>query len=301
MIALAARALDRAGLPAADALVVSARDGALRRAANACRAHRKVAVLTGPGAGPAELARELFPQTPRTFVVCEDLDGPAERIERVRPAEATTRPWNDPQVVLVLDPFGRFDAPTWLAGAHGPSAWALPADAFARPAAPPEVRALALARLGPRVGDLVWDVGADAGPMAVECARLGAAAVAVAADRAARDAIRADVAAHRVKVAVARGAPPAVLAPLPEPDAVYLTGTPDLAAHCAPHALRAAVAITTPDGTEAVRDALAAAGFTTGSVVLGGLTLVHATRDTALPERPAPTTRRPVETLGGLR
>nr|WP_202420767.1 hypothetical protein [Actinomadura rayongensis] len=292
--------MDRAGLPAADALVVSARDGNLRRAANACRAHRKVAVLTGPGAGPAELARELFPQTPRTFVVCEDLDGPAERIERVRPAEATTRPWNDPQVVLVLDPFGRFDAPSWLAGAHGPVAWALPVDAFTRPAAPPEVRALALARLGPRVGDLVWDLGPGAGPLAVECARFGAAAVAVAADRAARDAIRADVAAHRVKVAVARGEPPAVLAPLPEPDAVHVTGDPSLAAHCAPRALRAAVAVVAPADADAIHETLTTAGFTTGSVILAGLAVVHGTRTADLPVRPPEAPQRPVETLGAL-
>lgn len=59
-----AAAFARVGLPWDDALVVSmhgAGDGRdLRRAANVCRAHPKVALLTGPGAGAAELARELL-------------------------------------------------------------------------------------------------------------------------------------------------------------------------------------------------------------------------------------------------
>ncbi|WP_019630247.1 hypothetical protein [Actinomadura atramentaria] len=311
---LAARAFARAGLSDADALVVSARDGGLRRAANACRAHRKVAVLTGPAAGPAELARELFPVTPRTFVVCEDLDGPAERIERVRPAEATTRPWRDPQLVLVLDPFGRFDEPSWLAGTPpGPAGWALPAAAFARPAAPAAVRALVLARVGPRVGDLVWDAGDAAGPVAVECARLGAAAVAVAADRAARAAIRADVAAHRVKAAVARGSSPAVLAHLPEPDAVVVTGDAGLAARCAARALRTAVAVhAAPEPAEAAADAFRAAGFAVETISLTTGTEADGPRRApehayvvcgdrepgrGVPQRPAAPPARRVETL----
>ena len=40
-----------------------------------------------------------------------------------------------------------------------------------------EVRALALAALGPGTGDLVWDVGCGSGSVAIECARLGAAAI----------------------------------------------------------------------------------------------------------------------------
>ncbi|WP_018658514.1 hypothetical protein [Actinomadura flavalba] len=296
MIGPAVRALERAGIDAADALVVSAATGGLRRAANACRAHRKVAVLTGPGAGPAELARELFPQTPRTFVVCEDLDGPAERIVRVRPAEATTRPWHDPSVVLVLDPFERFDGPSWLAGRPpGPPGWALPAEAFTRPAPPPEVRALALAWLGPRVGDLVWDVGPAAGPVAIECARLGAAAVAVTPDLASRAAIRADVRAHGVKVAVARGALPGVLDHLPVPDAVLVPPGAADALACAAHALRTAVAITHDPGP--VTAAFERAGLACTTADLGGLVVVRG--DRAVPLRPhaEPPPRRRIDTL----
>ncbi|MFI0355065.1 precorrin-6y C5,15-methyltransferase (decarboxylating) subunit CbiE [Actinomadura sp. 9N407] len=268
-----ATAFARAGLPWDDALVVSAHGRELRRAVNACRAHPKVAVLTAPGSGPAELARELFPQTPRTFVVCEDLGGRNERVVHVRPAEATTRPWRDPNVVLVLDPRRSNGERGWIAGTRpGPDGWALPDAAF-RPGGigtAPEVRAFVLARLAPRVGDMIWDVGAGGGEVAIECARFGAAAVAVERDLAACERIRGNVREHRVKVAVSRGRAPAVLDHLPEPDAVYVGGGgPDVARACASRALRSVVVVVREPGrVQAAIDALERESLTTGAVQL---------------------------------
>ncbi|MFC5183122.1 precorrin-6y C5,15-methyltransferase (decarboxylating) subunit CbiE [Actinomadura harenae] len=267
-----AQAFARAGLPWDDALVVSAHGRELRRAVNACRAHPKVAVLTAPGSGPAELARELFPQTPRTFVVCENLGEPDERVVHVRPAEASTRPWRDPNVVLVLDPRHAVGAKGWLAGGRpGPSAWALPEDAFAHRdslVTKAEIRAFALAKLGPRVGDMVWDVGAGSGSVAIECARFGAAVVAVEKDEASCERIRANVRAHEVKVAVSRGTAPDVLRHLPDPDAVFVGGGgPEVVRACAERALRSVVV--TLAALERVRptmDALTAEGFTVEAV-----------------------------------
>ena len=81
-----------------------------------------------------------------------------------------------------------------------------------------EVRALALARLGPRPGDLVWDVGAGSGSVAVECARLGAAVVAVEQDagRGGADP-RQRRRARRRRAGGARRRRPDVLAGLPRP------------------------------------------------------------------------------------
>ncbi|MFC5746966.1 precorrin-6y C5,15-methyltransferase (decarboxylating) subunit CbiE [Actinomadura rugatobispora] len=277
------RAFARAGLSWDDALVVSAHGRELRRAVNACRAHPKVAVLTAPGAGPAELARALFPQTPRTFVVCEDLGGPRERVVRVRPAEATTRPWRDPNVVLVLDQrriaaAAAYGERGWIAGARpGPARWALPPADFAygapsRGAAGTgaEIRAFALAKLGPRVGDMVWDVGAGRGEIAIECARFGAAVVAVERDEAACEGIRANVRAHRVKVAVSRGTAPAVLEHLPEPDAVFVGGGgPDVARACAARALRSVVVVVADaDRVQGAIDALKGESLATQAVSL---------------------------------
>ncbi|MGW0416389.1 precorrin-6y C5,15-methyltransferase (decarboxylating) subunit CbiE, partial [Streptomyces collinus] len=174
-----AAAFARIGLPWDDAVVVSAHGRDPRTAVNVCRAHPKVAVLTGPGAGPAELGAALGEG--RVLVVASALGDPErERVERVTPAEAAARDWGPAvNVVLCLDGARALGAVRTVAGAAaGPAAWALPEEAFAHRDSMItkfEVRALALARLGPRAGDLVWDVGAGSGSVAVECARFGAA------------------------------------------------------------------------------------------------------------------------------
>ncbi|HXA59877.1 MAG TPA: precorrin-6y C5,15-methyltransferase (decarboxylating) subunit CbiE [Streptosporangiaceae bacterium] len=273
------RAFAAAGLTWEDALVVSAHGRELRRAVNACRAHPKVAVLTAPGAGPAELARELHPSTPRAFVVCEDLGGPAERVTRCRPAEATTRTWLDPNVVLVLDP-AHIDGPRrWIAGAQpGPAEWALAEAEFEHRnsvVTKAEVRAFVLAKLGPRVGDLIWDVGAGSGSVAIECAHFGAAAIAVERDEESCERIRANVRLHHVKVQVAHGPAPLVLEYLPDPDAVFVGGGgPDVVRACAARALRVVVAaVVALERVRPVQDALTAEGFAVSAVQLSAARL----------------------------
>ncbi len=79
-----AAAFARAGLPWDDAVVVSAHGRDPRTAVNVCRAHPKVAVLTGPGAGPAELGAALRGER-RTLVVASALGSAGESVERVTP------------------------------------------------------------------------------------------------------------------------------------------------------------------------------------------------------------------------
>ncbi|WP_043640242.1 bifunctional cobalt-precorrin-7 (C(5))-methyltransferase/cobalt-precorrin-6B (C(15))-methyltransferase [Nonomuraea candida] len=259
---LVTRAFACAGLNWEDALIVAPSGPAqLNRAVNACRAHPKVGLLVAPGVGPAEIARELAPTTPRALIVCEDLGGPDERVTHSRMGEATTRPWKDPDVVLVVDPLHRPKEPGWLAGAQpGPAEWALP---FAGGGMAPEVRAFVLAKLGPRLGDLVWDVGAGVGEIAVECARLGAAVVAVErdAERCAR--LRGNVLAHGVKVALTRGQAPPALEPLPDPDAVHVGGGGlDVIMACAARRPRALVcAMHTVEQVAGVLDGLREQGY----------------------------------------
>jgi precorrin-6Y C5,15-methyltransferase (decarboxylating) len=230
-------AFARLGLPWDDALVVSAHGRSLRTAVNTCRAHPKVAVLTGPGAGPAELGAALR-DLPRRLVVAQRLGGADERITETTPAAAAAAGWPAPTVVLVLGVDVLVPAPLWLAGAQpGPAGWALPEEAFRHRASmitKSEVRALVLARLGPRVGDLVWDIGAGSGAVAVECARFGAAVVAVERDPAATPDIRANAARHGVALDIVEADAPACLPPLPDPDAVYAGGGGlDVLAACA--------------------------------------------------------------------
>ena len=96
-----ALAFARAGLPWDDAVVVSAHGRELRAAVNVCRAYPKVAVLTGPGQGPAEIGAALA-GWPRRLLVAEDLGGAGERITECTPADSAARTWTDPNVVLAL-------------------------------------------------------------------------------------------------------------------------------------------------------------------------------------------------------
>lgn len=311
---LVARAFSQAGLPWDDALVVSAKGGHLRQAVNACRAHPKVAVLTEPGAGPSELARALFPVTPRSFVVCEDLGGPRERIVYVRPAEATTRPWNDPEVVLVLDNRHALGEASWVSGpVPGPAGWALPAEAFGDgPGPSPEVRAFVLAKLGPRVGDMVWDVESGDGSIGIECARFGAAVVAVDRDHSACARVRENVRLHGVKVAMASGDVRSSAEHLPEPDAVFLgRGGPEAVQVCAALRPSRIVVLATAAEAQAILDELDGHGFAADAVRLQAAPLtprdeaaepvivVWGERGARTPGRP-PRTSRPVETIPAL-
>ncbi|GAB1334906.1 bifunctional cobalt-precorrin-7 (C(5))-methyltransferase/cobalt-precorrin-6B (C(15))-methyltransferase [Streptomyces sp. E-15] len=271
-----ATAFARIGLPWDDAVVVSAHGRELRTAVNVCRARPKVAVLTGPGAGPAELGTAL--PADRTLVVASALGDPErERVERVTPAQAAARDWGTAvSVVLCLDETRALGAVRTVAGTPPPDRWALDEDAFTHRdsmISKFEVRALALARLGPRPGDLVWDVGAGSGSVAVECARLGAAVVAVekAADGVGR--IRANADAHGVYVDVVHGTAPPALDGLDDPDAVFVGGGGrELAAvvtACARRARRTVVvALAALDRVPAAREALTAAGFACDGVLL---------------------------------
>ncbi|MFI6859062.1 precorrin-6y C5,15-methyltransferase (decarboxylating) subunit CbiE [Streptomyces sp. NPDC050421] len=273
-------AFARLGLPWDDAVVVSAHGRDPRTAVNVCFAHPKVAVLTGPGAGPAELAAGLlYRSEERTLVVATALGDPErEHVERLTPREAAGRDWPDPvSVVLCLDESRALSPVRTVAGpAVGPAGWALDEAEFEHRDSMItkfEVRALALARLGPRTGDLVWDIGAGSGSVAVECARLGAAAVAVEKTADGVERIRANAAAHGVYVRAVHGAAPVALSDLADPDAVFVGGggqdLPAIVTACARRARRAVVvAVAALDRVGPVRSALAAGGFVPEGVLL---------------------------------
>ena len=222
-----ALAFARAGLSWDDAVTVSAHGREPRRAVNVCRSHPKVAVLTSPDFGPAELAGALD-GLGRTFIVAERLGGPDERVFCGDAGSVVGMGWDDPNVVIVMDE-ERASGKGWISSSReGAGRWALPEDEFEhrsgmitkRP-----TRALALSRLGPGPGDLVWDVGAGSGSVAIECARLGAAAVAVERDPESCARIRRNAERHAAYVEVVEGDAPEALRDLPEPDAVFVGGT----------------------------------------------------------------------------
>ncbi|WP_432586064.1 precorrin-6y C5,15-methyltransferase (decarboxylating) subunit CbiE [Streptomyces sp. HD1123-B1] len=291
-----ATAFARAGMPWDDAQVVVAHSRDLRRAVNVCRAHTKVAVLTSPGAGPAELALLLGP-VHRTFVICEALGTEREQVTVLTSEKAADHVWRDPNVVIVVGGSGTTAPPAgrptgtargaqqggWIAG-RDPGfpgtvrGWALPAPAYATVLGESEsqqLRALQLARIGPRVGDLVWDIGAGSGAAAVETAGFGAAVIAV--DRDADACERTATLARRfgVQLQVVQGTAPDVLEDLPEPDVVRIGGggVPVVAACAARRPERIVTHATTRDEAEAVGRALEDGGYAVECVLLQSVEL----------------------------
>jgi precorrin-6Y C5,15-methyltransferase (decarboxylating) len=266
-----ARAFARVGMPWDDARIVVAHRRTLRRAVNVIRAHPKVAVLTAPGAGPAELALMLG-RVHRTFVICEALDTPREEVSVLTSDKVADHSWRDPNVVLVVGGASSAEGTSWIAGQEpgypGPlRGWALPAGEYgeygASADAPAQLRALQLARLGPRTGDLMWDIGAGSGAATVEAARFGAAVIAVDRDADACSRILANARRHCVQPQVVHGTAPHVLEDLPEPDIVRVGGggAAVVAACAARRPERIVTSATTRDEAEAAERALAEGGY----------------------------------------
>jgi len=292
-------AFARAGLTWDDAAVVSAHGRDPRPALNVCRAHPKVAVLTGPGCGPAEIGAALAGWD-RRLIVCEHLGSEEERLSECSPAEAARRDWEDPNVVLVLGAASAQAHPSWMwawccslntkptsmgvrgdgstdaggfQGYPGAVGWALPEEVFDSRGAvitKAEVRALALARLAPGPGLLVWDVGAGSGSVAVECARFGAAVIAVERNAPRCERVRANAARHGADVRIVPGEAPGALAGLPDPDAVFVGGggTAVIEAVAARRPARIVVALAAVERAGPAHAALSAAGYAADGALL---------------------------------
>jgi precorrin-6Y C5,15-methyltransferase (decarboxylating) len=247
-ISSVALAFARAGLSWDDAVTVSAHGRDPRCAVNVCRARPKVAVLTSPEFGPAGLAGELEGWG-RAFFVAERLGEADERTFRGDAAAVVGEEWRDPSVVLVLDEARVASIKRWVSsGLEGPGRWALPEDSFEYRSGMitrSETRAIALARLGPGPGDLIWDVGAGSGSVSIESARLGAAAIAVERDPESCARVRNNAARHGVCVRLVEGEAPDALRDLPDPDAVFVGGSgggfEEIVKLCAVRARRAVV------------------------------------------------------------
>jgi precorrin-6B C5,15-methyltransferase / cobalt-precorrin-6B C5,C15-methyltransferase len=268
-----ALAFARLGLDWDDALVLSAHGRSPRPVAAAALAHPKVAILTAPGDAAAELAGALLAAGRRVYVA-ERLGEAAERVAELTAAAAENLA--DPNVLVAVDPAtAPAERPGWLAGHRGaPAGWALPEEAFVHRDSmitKSEVRAVVLARLGPGLGRTVWDVGAGAGSVAVECARFGASVIAIEADPGQCSRIGQNAAAHGVAVRIAAGRAPGILAGLPAPDALFAGGGDDAALDAALQLGRPQVAVATlaaVDRVRTVRDLLAGHGYQVSGVQL---------------------------------
>ncbi len=186
----------------------------------AVRRGGRAVVLSRDASTPAALAR-LLTETGRgdsALSVLEQLGGPAERYR-----DGTARAW-------AADPPTDIDPLNVIAVRYLPDERVLstlPDDAFAHDGqlTKQPMRAVTLAALAPRPGELLWDVGSGSGSVAVEWCRAGSGcrAVAFERDELRRGRITENSIAFGAGVEV-RGSAPDAFAGVDAPAAVFIGG-----------------------------------------------------------------------------
>lgn len=184
----------------------------------------RLLILSKNGGTPAEAAELLVRRGfgGSRFTVIEHMGGPDEgRYDTV------AEEWEGRQVkhlnVIAIHCWPGPDARIW------PETPGLPEDAFRHDGkiTKREVRAATLARLQPLPGQLLWDVGAGSGAVAIEWLRAaaGTKSVAIEGDPGRWDDIEANAADLGVpQLQLVKGMAPEALRDLPAPDAVFIGG-----------------------------------------------------------------------------
>ncbi len=196
---------------------------------------QRLLVLCNDGSSPAAIAAQLCERGfgPSRLTVLEHLGGPAERLVR---GSANDWPHTDVADLNLLaieclaDPAAPHLSP--LAG--------LPDEAFRHDGqiTKRDVRAITLARLAPRPGELLWDVGAGSGSIGIEWMRAhpSCRALAIEADEGRRQLIELNRDALGVPgLQLVRGRAPDALHGLEQPDAIFIGGgvtVPGVLEHC---------------------------------------------------------------------
>jgi len=217
-----ALACARLGWPGADVELVSAVSRPAEIVAPALQPGRRLVVYVSGPTGAAEVARVVRERGfgASRLVVMEQLGGPGERIE-----ESTAERWGEreaaPLHAVALEVRG--DGPL-LGCTPG-----LPDDAYEHDGqiTKRDIRAITLTALVPVANQLLWDIGAGSGSVAIEWLRTAPGARAVAIERDAARARRIERNALRLGVPsleVVIGAVPAALDGLAAPDAIFVGG-----------------------------------------------------------------------------
>lgn len=184
----------------------------------------RLIVLSEDAATPAAVAARLTERGfgPSAMTVLERMGGPAERRLDGRADAWSHAPGEDFNTIAVTVVAGPDARPlSTLAG--------LPDDAFGHDGrmTKREVRAATLAALAPKPGELLWDVGAGCGSVAVEWMRSHELNRAIALEP--KPERRAMIAANAERLGtpglkIVEGTAPAALAGLEPPDAVFVGG-----------------------------------------------------------------------------
>lgn len=196
------------------------------------RTAETVGLFTSDEYSPGRIARELLARGIDYFraAVCENLGGKDERITQGELADVQDMRF-DPLNILILK--RKPNRPDAAKAVRRLARFGNPDEVFAqtRPKSglitQAEVRAVALAQMDLHPGEVMWDVGAGSGSVAIEAAGLVAPGVVYAIEQDAADyhLIGANLETFGVKnVKPVSGTAPAVFAGLPAPDAVFVGG-----------------------------------------------------------------------------
>ncbi len=217
-------AASRLGWPLADVATLTLHGRPLDRLALHLAPEARLLVLTEDGKAPAVIARYLTERGwgPSRLTVLERLGGAKERR-----LDGTAENWPHPPgadlntLAIECRPGPKAQALSRVPG--------LPDYAFVHDGqlTKREVRAATLAALAPLPGQLLWDVGAGCGSIAIEWRRaeISARAIAIERDTARRDLIQRNASALGVPgFEIVAGEAPGALQGLPAPDAIFIGG-----------------------------------------------------------------------------
>ena len=214
----------RLGWPAVNVELVSLVGRPLEALHPALQPGRRVIVLVAPPVGAGEVAALLRGRGygPSRLVALEELGGPGERMR-----DGVADGWGDeatgPLSTLAIECREAPGAPLL------PRSPGLPDDAYESDGqlTKREVRAITLAALAPVPGQMLWDVGAGSGSVAIEWMRTHPSCQAVAVEARADRAGRIERNARALGVPglrVVAGEAPEALLGLEAPDAVFVGG-----------------------------------------------------------------------------
>ena len=211
------------GEPSHDALVLSALARPLRPVLAEAMAAARFAVLLDSAHNASVVARALLDAGMEDAVaaVCEHLGGASQRVVRGTLSSIAESTFDALSVLVVLREAG--EVARYRRSAIPEAEFAHRAGQITKA----DVRALAIAALALRPSDTLWDVGAGSGSVGIEAALALPRGAVYAVDRDS-EAV-AFVEANRVRfrtpqVEAILGAAPDALAPLPDPDAVFIGG-----------------------------------------------------------------------------
>ena len=206
-----------------------------------------VGLFTSEDDDPPRVARQLLARGLDYFraYVCENLGAPDERVTQGELAEIADMEFDALNVMILKRKPGRPDQQSTPSGLRR---FGNPDDVFAqsRPKSglitQAEVRAIALAQLNIQPANVVWDIGAGSGAVAIEAAQLAAPGMVYAIEQ--------DVADYHLIVANAQtfgvrnltaihGTAPGVFTGLPAPDAIFVGGMGKEVSRLLEHAFQA--------------------------------------------------------------